>query len=116
MEVRCSFAERVYVAGSLRTTGGFRYTRISRGGPGGDDFLHTDHPPDVGDHIFLWDQSEDGPRGNFVVIERSWTHSAFGSADWPRTEPRPTVGPMLDIIVEKAEGMYRDEPVPRDEG
>jgi hypothetical protein len=38
-----------------------------------------------------------------------WSYAAFGSVVWPYGKSEPAEGPMLDIIVEPAEGVYRDE-------
>jgi hypothetical protein len=107
-DVRCNFYRRSPVDVGL-----WRYDHISLAGPHGDTFLHTPHPPHVGDLIGLYDPfTKKG--GVHRVVERSWTHSSWGSADWPYGEPRPHVGPLLDVIVEDAEGPFRDE-APQDD-
>lgn len=103
MYARCIFAERTAV------DGGFRYDRISIANRDGDGYLRTPMPPVVGDLIHLRDISEDGPRGMFVVVARQWSYSSWGSTDWPYGEAESKQGPMLDIIVERAEGVYQDE-------
>lgn len=109
MDVRCSFAVRVAV------DGGYRYDRVSLGGYHGDGSLHTEHPPVAGDVIHLWSANEGDPRGTFVVVARQWSHPSWGSFNWPHIETRPKVGPMLDVIVEPAEGVYRNEVLLPDE-
>lgn len=106
--VRCSFYERVSVAG-----GGWHYDRIALRGPNGGDYLVTPWPPVVGDCLFL---SDDQRSGLFQVIERQWMHPSWGSTNWPYDKPEPLVGPMLDCIVEPHDGLFVDEVVrPEDE-
>lgn len=99
---RCSFYERTPVEG------GYHYEKISLRNPRGDTYLETDHPPLVGDLIFLSDATSDR-RGQYRVIERSWLHSSWGSTDWPYVESVSTTGPLLDIVVERAEGPFVNE-------
>lgn len=101
---RCSFYLRTAVG-----DGRYRYTRISIANQAGNGYIVTPTPPVVGDLIYLRDQIEGGPSGTFRVVERSWVHSSWGSHDWPYTEPQPLVGPMLDLIVEAAEGPFANE-------
>lgn len=102
---RCKFSVR-YPAGD----GKWRYQSVSIAGPGGGLYGLYD-PPAVGDLIFLWNSGGPQPEGGsaFRVVERSWMHSSWGSADWPYGEAEPRSGPMVNIIVEPAEGPYRDE-------
>ncbi|MFH8483167.1 hypothetical protein [Streptomyces sp. NPDC018055] len=78
-------------------------------------YAHLVYPPAVGDLVYLRDTRDrkeaDGPfhTGAHRVIERAWTHPAYGSADWPWGEPHPQVGPILDLIVVKDEGPFRNE-------
>lgn len=100
---RCQFYERIAVEG-----GGYRYESISINGPGGYGRFVTLHPPATGDLISLWDAVE--KRGGvFRVVERAWHHPSFGSADWPYGERTSKEGPLLDIIVEPADGPFVDE-------
>jgi hypothetical protein len=106
---RCGFHERVAVED------GYRYDRINIDGPGGFDRLVTPYPPAVGDLITLWDAHE-RRGGMFRVVERAWHHSSYGSTDWPYGSPASKEGPLLDIIVEAAEGPFADEvPTAEDE-
>lgn len=99
---RCQFYERTAVEG------GFRYDMISINGPMGAGRLVTPHPPAVGDLISLWDVHE-RRGGTFRVIERAWMYSSYGSTDWPYGTPASKEGPLLDIVVEAAEGPFVDE-------
>ncbi len=103
----CRFYIRSPVEG-----GQFRYEQISLASSQMDCRLRTAHPPLPGDLIFLWDSyKKEG--GMFRVIERAWHHAGWGSMVWPYTEMLPTEGPGADIIVEPAEGLFRDEaPIP----
>jgi hypothetical protein len=94
----------------------WRYEPVDVGNPGGQGFTALEYPPATGDLISLWDRSrharglpplEGGP--GFRVLDRSWHHSSYGSMDWPYGEQVPRSGPLLDIIVEPADGPYRDE-------
>lgn len=105
---RCQFYERTAVEG------GYRYEMIHLDGPGGYDRFVTPHLPARGDLISLWDAHE--KRGGvFRVIERAWHHSSYGSADWPYGQRTSNEGPLLDIIVEGADGPFVDE-VPSEDG
>jgi hypothetical protein len=98
---RCSFYVRIQVTDEPT----FRYAPVRLDSPMGHGYLVTVHPPMVGDLISLYDhQAHAG--GAYRVIDRSWTHSSYGSANWPHVEDRPRVGPMLDVIVEAAEGPF----------
>ena len=105
---RCHFAVR-YPAGE----GKWRYQPISIAGPGGGYTLDTAWVPQPGDLISLWDRSGDRPQPDggpvFRVVDRLWSHASWGSANWPYGKNEPQEGPMVDIIVEPAEGPYRDE-------
>lgn len=101
-QVRCTFAERVEV------DGGYRYDRVSLHSPDGDGALRTTMPPVVGDLIYLYDQSEQGPRGMFEVVARQWHYPSFGSVNWPHVGGIRE-GPSLDVVVVRATGVYRDE-------
>lgn len=88
------------------------YLRGGKFGQGGR--LDTPHPPAVGDLIFLHD--EGGPHtGNHRVVERAWGHASYGSKIWPHGTPRPTAGPLLDIIVVPDAGPFRNEAAEPDE-
>lgn len=105
---RCSFYVRIPV-----TAGTFHYEQISLASSQLDTCLHTTHPPVPGDLIFLPDRRADYS-GMFRVIERAWHHAGLGSAAWSRGEALPAEGPRLDVIVEPAAGLFRDE-APMDE-
>ena len=99
---RCKFHERIKVEG------GYRYELINIEGPHGFGRFVTAHPPAVGDLIGLWDAyAQRG--GTFRVIERMWLHSGYGSTDWPHGSSMSKEGPLLDIVVEAAEGLFVDE-------
>lgn len=102
---RCSFYVR------YPEDEGWRYEAVFMSTP--TNYLVTDHPPSVGDHIHLRGQTEE-TKGQFVVVARSWLHSAWGSTNWPYGEDESTVGPMLDIIVEPSKGVFVNEVI-RDE-
>lgn len=101
---------------SIRTPvpGGYRYTPGGISVPPGGEWL-TDHPPLVGDHLFVQDHST-REWANCRVVERSWSLAQYGSSDWRLGEPRPTEPSRLTLIVEAADGPYRDEvPDPAEE-
>ncbi len=105
---RCQFYERVQVEG------GYRYDMINLNGPAGYGRLVTPHPPATGDLISLWDAHEKRG-GAFRVLERAWHHSSYGSTDWPYGSPASKEGPLLDIVVEAAEGPFVGEVPHEDE-
>jgi len=101
--VHCAF----YVATNAGD-GLFRYQQVILSNSDHDTYLPTPHPPSVDDLIWLWDTvSKSG--GQFRVIERAWHHSAYCSANWPTLEKLLRYGPRLDIIVELADGPFRNE-------
>lgn len=95
----------------------WRYETVDIPAYEGAVFVPMEHPPAVGDLISLWSRQgnmEGGPV--FRVIERMWNHATYGSTNWPVAEQMPIVGPILDIIVEPADGLYRNEaPLPGEE-
>jgi hypothetical protein len=99
---RCQFYERAAV------DGGYRYDRINVESPSGFGPLVTPYPPAVQDLIHLWD-SHEKRGGTYRVVERAWHHSSYGSVDWPYGSPASKEGPLLDVIVEAAEGPFVDE-------
>jgi hypothetical protein len=105
---RCQFYERVPVEG------GYRYEMFSINGPAGAGRLVTPYPPAIGDLITLWDVHE-RRGGSFRVADRAWHHSSYGSTNWPYGSPVSKEGPMLDIIVEAAEGPFVGEVPDEDE-
>lgn len=93
----------------------WHYARMWLEGPTGGGYLCTEHPPAVGDTIRLYDRlTKSG--GVFRVVERSWNHASYGSTYWPHAEDRPRVGPLLEIVVEQAEGLFRGEAPEVEEG
>lgn len=87
-----------------------RYTEASGDRDGYVPFLT---PPSLGDLVLLWNP-DDKSCETYRVVERDWSYAAHGSAAWPYSERTPTVGPILQIIVEAAEGPFRDEAPPLD--
>ncbi|MET7477984.1 hypothetical protein ABZT17_26960 [Streptomyces sp. NPDC005648] len=107
--VVCSFYIR-----TPAESGQFYYDRVNVGSYHGDGKLHTPQPPQVGDLLHLWDTvKRDG--GTYVVLARQWLYSSYGSTNWPVLEQQPTVGPLLEVIVEPAEGVFRDQALRPDE-
>jgi len=98
---RCSFFVRRSAAD------GWLYERGKmHGGPEG---TLTIVPPAVGDLIYVEDV------GTCVVVTRSWTYASWGSMDWPYNAPTAIVPPLLDLIVEPADGPFADEVGAREE-
>lgn len=79
-----------------------RYTPSFGGG------LDTPHVPSVGDLVHLYGETE-ATQGMFRVLDRAWMYVGFGSADWPHGQARPRSGPIVDIVVEPARGMFADQ-------
>lgn len=99
-DVDCHFYVRVPVEG------GFRYDSVNLQTPVMNSALRTPHPPVVGDQIFLYDKADDGHKGEFRVLGRSWTHPTFGSANWPYREEEPVEPPLLYLLVEPVDGLF----------
>lgn len=111
LDVRCAFYARSRVSD---TPGAFRFDSIGIETPEGFGRLPTQHPPAVGDLISLSGQRVNAVGeveqvdGMFRVVERQWLHPEYGSRDWPRGGPAHR-GPLLDVIVEAAEGAFAEE-------
>lgn len=106
----CSFYVRVPVDG-----GQFRYDTLqAAASEPPDGFVPFLMPPAVGDTLLLWTPKwrlEPGAHecGQYWVIERDWSYAEYGSAVWPYGEQAPKGGPRLTIIVELADGPFRNE-------
>lgn len=85
----------------------WRYDRLNISSADGSGVLRTAHPPMVGDLLYL--QPGEGQAQTYRVVGRAWMHPARGSAAWPLGEAQPVDGPMLDVLVEAAPGLFRDE-------
>ncbi|MDA8370288.1 hypothetical protein [Saccharomonospora sp.] len=109
------FAECAFTVREPAEDGQFHYERIWVDGRESDGRIHTAHPPVVGDIIGLRDRHT-GRDGMFEVVMRQWSHAGYLSAAWPYGDPRPNSGPMVEIIVVPAEGVFRNAaPIPDDE-
>lgn len=108
--VQCAFVTRTPAA-----DGKFTYEQIQVDARDYRGRLPTAHPPAVGDTVWLWDRyKKEG--GIYKVVERHWSHPMYLSGAWPHGEPWPTTSPTLDMLVEPAEGLYRDEaPIPEED-
>lgn len=104
---QCSFYVRTQVTADPPT---YRYDALYvRGGEYGQSgYLVTPYPPAVGDTISLTDEVGDRS-GSYRVVDRSWIHSGYGSANWPLGAKWPQVGPILTVIVVPFVGPFRDE-------
>lgn len=107
-EVRCTFYLRKPLGG------GYEYLLLHFPAYGNIGDFVTENPPLVGDLVPLRDT--DGRfDGTVRVLDRQWGHNQYGSANWPITEPRPVQPDMLSIVVEEAEGIFRDEVARKEE-
>lgn len=102
---QCSFIAR-YPAGG----GKWRYQRISPAVPAGAG-IPMALPPSPGDIIILYDSRDPQPEGGpfWRVIERMFTYPVYGSWAWPYGEAEPRTGPTVEMTVEPAGGLFRDE-------
>ncbi|MCW2929990.1 MAG: hypothetical protein JWM19_952 [Actinomycetia bacterium] len=68
-------------------------------------------PPSVGDLITLHpahgQELEGGPV--YRVVDRMWVTAVYGSGSWPLGKAAPVEGPLMEIIVEPAPGLYADQ-------
>lgn len=83
----------------------------------GGSGLILDHPPNVGDTIFLSGEmaDPDDPEGERLVavhgiwrvLARQWMPGTYGSAAWPwgsgATQPEPVA---LDLMIERTDGIF----------
>lgn len=91
---------------------GYVYDAITTKQPAGAQ-MRTHWLPLVGDLIGLW--GVEGGHSMYRVLERAWHHPQWGSANWPYGKDKPVAGPMVHVIVEVAEGPFRNErPDPED--
>lgn len=65
----------------------------------------TAHPPLIGDLIHLFD-TERRTAGTYLVVERAWSEISYGSMAWPANSSAPTAPPILDVILDVAEGPF----------
>lgn len=104
---RCSFKVRV-PAGDGR----YRFETVEQHSYFGGT-MPLQHPPATGVLVTLYDIRGEGfqPDGGpvFRVIDQMWSHPAYGSGGWPYGMQEPREGPLVDIIVEPAAGLYADE-------
>lgn len=95
----CGFYARTQVSSNPDR---YTYETVNINGPRGAGRLSLRVPPVAGDLIHL-------PGGPFRVLERAWSHAAYGSVAWPYGATEPKEGPMLDIIVVKDDGPFVGE-------
>lgn len=110
LATKCYFYLRVPAADGTYTYDAVNTDNCSYGGQG----FETLHPPVVGDLISFYDKRTKTSVG-LRVIERSWSHTEYGSMDWPVIEPHPVSGPLLTLICEADQGPFRNE-APTTEG
>lgn len=101
LPTRCHFYVR------HRVDGGYHYASFDPGTPE-SPFIPLSTAPQVGDLVWLYDRATKAGTTH-QVLERSWQYPEYGSRNWPHGAPGPTVGPMVEIIVEPAEGLFRNE-------
>jgi hypothetical protein len=112
LDARCRFYVRTVLSEGPPPTA--RYDAINVRGWHDDGCVHTQHPPTVGDLVYLIDDITKTD-GTYRVLERAWSHPNYGSAYWLPGTPTPKRGPSVDYIVERAEGLFRHEvPAPQD--
>lgn len=103
----CSFHLRED-AGMHREGMKYKYTSLHLTNAQHDGYLYTLYPPVVGDTILLIDNTQD-IHGTFEIIARDFSHSSYGSANWPYGKQHSDVGPHLTYIVVRSTGVFRDE-------
>jgi hypothetical protein len=104
---QCSFHVRT-PAGTEPPTYHYDTVYVRGKGHGQTGTLVTPYPPAIGDLIFLHDEMG-AHTGTHRVVDRAWSHSTYGSANWPVGTKWPSVGPILNIIVVPEPGPFRDE-------
>lgn len=108
VEVSCSFRERITIAVADDP---YLFVYIDFDGPFGDGHLRTFHPPAVGDRFHGGQVNAPNgwaEMGEFRVIDRRWSWAQYGSQNWPYG-PRPSTGPLLELICERTEGLFAGE-------
>ena len=104
MTVDCAFYIRVQV--SQKPT--YRYTPLSIRNPRGDHMQQVDHPPSVGDFVFLHDEHAQAS-GSFVVVSRSWQWPSYESVSFPLGDDATITPARLVVIVEASPGPFANE-------
>lgn len=92
--------------------GGYIFDHAYLPGPGGSIGNYVEYPPAVGDLVALYENYDRRPLDGgpvFRVVERAWTYPAYGSQGWPLGQQSPVEGPLLEIMTEPSDGMYRGE-------
>jgi hypothetical protein len=107
LDATCWFYVRTPVPG--KTT--FRYEMVHQYTYGTDSW-NTVHVPAAGDLVSFRD---DGHTGVYRVLARDWMYPAYPSGSWPYSEKYPDHGPIVQIIVEQAEGLFIDQEPEEDE-
>lgn len=95
--VRCYFYERT------PAPGGHTYKILHPHTPQ-PGLLVLPQPPAVGDRVTL-----PGDPQPYRVVDRVWNYPAWGSGAWPLVDLEPQDGPLVDLIVECANGPFIDE-------
>lgn len=93
----------------------YRYEQVIVRDHDGSGVSRLRYPPVTGDLIGLFGESA-ATRGTFRVIGRSWMHADYGSISWPLTKSEPVNGPLLDLIVVPADGLFVNEAPSEEEG
>jgi hypothetical protein len=96
---RCAF----YIRTQVTDAPTYRYDAVDLAAYG--HWLVTPVPPAAGDLVHLFDRSTK-TGGTYRVIGRAWSYSSYGSAAWPLGQLQPSQGPVLDVIVEAADGPF----------
>lgn len=99
----CTFYDRTIAPDGL-----YHYQQIMISAPEGCGRRTMAHPPAIGDLIFLYDEIRKCG-GQYRIIARDWSHPSYGSAGWPYGQAMPTIGPLLNMIVERAVGPFSDQ-------
>lgn len=87
----------VYFYVRTEVVGGYTYEMAQVRSP--RPALELDEVPAVGDLLYL------NNVGTVRVVTRSWTHTVYGSPNWPRGQRRQRAD-LLDLIVELADGPF----------
>lgn len=90
--------------------GGWYYDHIDVRSPGGSA-QPVRFVPAVGDVVTVGgeDPGTGKTSGTFRVIDRTWLYPSWGSMNWPHGQTEPTRGPMVQILMEEARGLFVDE-------
>ena len=91
--------------------GGWYYDNLEVASPLHCSSTPTRHAPTVGDIVTIGghDPGTGLKSGTFRVLQRTWLYATYRCPNWPIMQYEPNRGPMMQILLEEATGLFIDE-------